>query len=181
MERVRLVTATVLSVLPTLSAASPPTPPRYCAGVLLWNGICTPSNYPNYSLADSYGARVTSLHQPLPPYLRPPPQHQHQHQDPPTTSACLGCRPTVINISIGRQLFVDDFLVRNSSGIGRTYFPVTYDNQNPVVAPTEPWEIQSPDPQGLNDSSAMAYSGGIAYDVAEADASKRYKLWYSCG
>ena len=82
-------------------------------------------------MADSYGSRVSSLRQPLPPYL--------QKQRPAET--CPGCRPAVINITIGRQLFVDDFLVRNTSGVMRTFFPIDYDSHNPVVAPTEPWEI----------------------------------------
>ena len=65
--------------------------------------------------------------------------------------------------------------------VARTFFSVAYDAQNPVLAPTEPWEISSPHPQGQNESTAMAYSGGVAYDVAEGSPSKRYKLWYSCG
>ena len=262
-----LAAAAFVPGLPARVAAPSLPDPSPCAGVLLWNGICTPKSYPNYSEADSYGGRVTSLQPLLPPYLSragAPSSGAHSTfcagcNEPgkyysvlnlTTVRACAlaceydarckswtfslpatngkgcylktkvapsmdcsrpkevvsgcskklpapipagcachgrgrhanpGARPAVINISMGRQLFVDNFLIQSSTGIARTFFSVIYDSRNPVLAPTQLWELSSPNPQAENQSTAMAYSGGVAYDAAESKPRNRYKLWYSCG
>lgn len=52
--------------------------------------------------------------------------------------------PNPINIDVGRQLFVDDFLLdtENSSlSLRRVHHDAKYqDSINPVLRPTEPWE-----------------------------------------
>jgi hypothetical protein len=253
---------TTSAELESVDLSAPAPPP--CAGILLWNGICSPVDYPNYSMADSYGGRVSSLQPLLPPYLTPAagrhptfcagcnePGNDYSILNLTTVKACAlaceydsrckswtfslpatdgkgcylkdkvapamdcsrpkavvsgcsetlpvpipagcachghgrpgggpGSRPAVVNNSMGRQLFVDDFLIQSNSGIVRTFFSVNYDSRNPILAPTEPWELSSPNPEAVNSSTAMAYSGGVAYDAAESSPINRYKLWYSCG
>ena len=65
--------------------------PASCTGTLLPNGLCIP-------VAGPQGARRSAppVEPTLPPYLSAP--------------------PAAINISLGRQLFVDDFLIANRSG-----------------------------------------------------------------
>ena len=66
-----------------------------CRGELMFNGICLPSPWP---------PRINLTHKvTTPPYLTAP--------------------PAVIDITVGRQLFVDDFLVDSvrSSGLERQW------------------------------------------------------------
>src|SRR2546422_572838 len=73
--------------------------------------------------------------------------------------------PAVIPIDLGRQLFVDDFLIQRTS-LRRTFHPVEYHAANPVLRASQPWE-----------RSAMTFSDGVWYDPA----GKLFKAWYSCG
>lgn len=81
-----------------------------------------------------------------------------------------GCRPEYINIDIGRQLFVDNFLIE-SSDLNTVYHkPVEYSG-NPVFFPETKSEIYDSNP------SATPISGGVFYDMDE----KIYKMWYESG
>ena len=83
--------------------------------VVTYNGICLPVAFPP---RQNYSRDV-----PHPPYL---------HRSPP-----------LINITVGRQLFVDDFLVQNmSSSINRTFHTAEYYKGNPVLVPDQPWEVK---------------------------------------
>ena len=62
----------------------------------LWNGVCLPPTWPPNT--DLNRSAV------VPPYLSDGPPH-------------TGSRPASVNVSIGRQLFVDDFLIENKSGV----------------------------------------------------------------
>lgn len=125
----------------------PPSPS--CDGELLYNNICLPPEWPPRSLL----SRVPSD----PPYLQNP--------------------PAFINISVGRQLFVDDFLVdydHSSPDIITRFFQASYDEQhNPVLAATEAWECSS----NISAAFASAFSGGIWFDPSDS----LFKLWYRCG
>ncbi len=72
----------------------------------------------------------------------------------------------MIPIDVGRQLFVDDFLIESSSLVRNPHRPVMYSN-NPVLSP------------GSRDTAhlAMPYSDGVWYDPAD----KTFKMWYFCG
>ena len=114
----------------------------FCPGELLLNGICLPEAWPPVI--------NRTHHPPLPPYLEAP--------------------PAVIDISVGRQLFVDSFLISptDSSNITISYHnPVYRDDVNPVVFPSEHWE----------GDFASAYSGGLWWDPSDT----LYKMWYRCG
>ena len=90
-------------------------------------------------------------HRPLlPPYLEAP--------------------PAVIDIPVGRQLFVDSFLISPSDSTNITisyHNPVYRDDVNPVVFPSEP----------LEGDFASAFSGVLWLDPSDA----LYNFFYRCG
>src|SRR5262249_27763358 len=73
-----------------------------------------------------------------------PPRFNHI-SDSPVVPAYLTSPPSVIPIDIGRQLFVDDFLVAATT-LKRTHHRPTYDETNPIL------------------TGGMVYSDGVWYD-----------------
>lgn len=91
----------------------------------------------------------------------------------------LASPPEIINIDIGRQLFVDDFLVEESS-LHRAFHAATYHPGNPILTPVLDWERRDPHAELAGtplSPSAMVFSDGVFFDPAE----KIYKLWYMAG
>lgn len=78
--------------------------------------------------------------------------------------------PQVIPIDVGRQLFVDDFLVEEAT-LKRTYHRPEYHTNNPVLKPDKPWEMTNRRPY------AMPFSDGVWYDPTD----RIFKLWYFAG
>ncbi|MBQ4624551.1 MAG: glycosyl hydrolase family 32 [Clostridia bacterium] len=77
--------------------------------------------------------------------------------------------PEVIDVTVGRQLFVDDFLIASTT-LSPTYHKAKKFEGNPILYPEPPWEIaQSP--------VACPKSGGVWYDEEE----KLFKMWYEAG
>jgi hypothetical protein len=74
--------------------------------------------------------------------------------------------PSVIPIDLGRQLFVDDFLVEATT-LKRTFRRATYHPACPVLRPDRPWEA----------GVAMAFSDGCWYDPKD----RLFKMWYLTG
>jgi len=103
----------------------------------LYNGIVLPAPWP---------PQRASLPDPLPPppYLVSP--------------------PPVIPIDVGRQLFVDDFLVEQTD-MTRTYHRPEYYAGNPVFSPDKKWE----------GNWAIPFSHGIWHDPAD----RLFKMWYA--
>ena len=100
-----------------------------------------------------------------------PPQDIAPHDTAPMRVPYLECPPKVIPIDIGRQLFVDDFLVE-TSGLKRVFhMPKKYAG-NPVLKPETELE-RNP---GKN-AAAVPKSGGVWWDPAE----KIFKMWYEAG
>ena len=109
---------------------------------ILYNGI---------ELHDRWPPREPLSREPMPlPYIENPPQ--------------------IIPIDVGRQLFVDDFLIENTT-LRRTFHRAEYHPFNPVIEPEKPWETAG------KSTMAYAYSGGAWYDPTD----KLFKLWYSAG
>lgn len=81
-------------------------------------------------------------------------------------------KPTMINISVGRQLFVDDFLIEATTLERQLYYPEYYSG-NPVLAPNKRWESVS----NTGDGFAAPFSDGVWYDEADS----KYKMWYEAG
>ncbi len=79
--------------------------------------------------------------------------------------------PAVIPIDVGRQLFVDDFLIERST-LTRTFHKPRKYSGNPVLKPESELELNGE----LNDA-AVPKSGGLWWDPQE----KIFKLWYEAG
>lgn len=128
----------LLFVLPLLLS-----PGAVGAGEVLYNGIELPDQWPP-------GRSLEELRAGTPmrvPYLEQP--------------------PDVIPIDVGRQLFVDDFLVDQSTLERRFHKPTMYEG-NPVMRPNKRWEVAH------KPHSAMCFSDGVFYDPADG----LFKMWY---
>jgi hypothetical protein len=91
----------------------------------------------------------------------------------------LADRPAVVPIDLGRQLFVDDFLVEETS-LTRSFHRPTYYDKNPVLSPVTEWERKDEYAERTNTRSnraAMPFSDGVFYDPDE----RIFKMWYMCG
>ncbi len=114
----------------------------FAQGELLYNGIRLPEQWP---------PRLPFTYAPMEvPYLKSPPE--------------------VIPIDMGRQLFVDDFLIE-STNLARTYHTARFHPASPVLKPDREWEREGESP------TAMPFSGGVFYDPRE----RLFKMWYMCG
>eukprot|EP01052_Picozoa_sp_SAG31_P020913 SAG31_NODE_1593_length_7811_cov_13.037215_2_plen_964_part_00 len=130
----------------TVQNEPPPSPlprPARCHGELLSNGICLPASWPPRR---NYTRKYTA-----PTYL--------------------ASTPAMINITQGRQLFVDDFLIESKQNVNQTFHSAVPFPLNPVLQPTESWE------QGV----ALPFSGGLWWSNGKDNRSGIYKIWYSCG
>ena len=115
----------------------------------LYNGIRIPADRTLFYDADSGKAET-------PPYLLSPKDG--------------GYAPDVVSVDIGRQLFVDDFLIENSEGLERIFYSAQKSAQNPIFSPETEWELTA-------HPSTACTSGGIWYDKDEGI----YKMWYEAG
>ncbi len=80
-------------------------------------------------------------------------------------------KPDVIPVNVGRQLFVDDFLI-SETDLERICHHATFYQQNPVLYPDKEWEITYE-----GSPYAASFSDGIWYD----EQAKKYKMWYLAG
>jgi hypothetical protein len=78
--------------------------------------------------------------------------------------------PVVIPIDVGRQLFVDDFLIERTT-LARTYHQPEYLPDNPILKPDKPWESEDAA------RAAAPFSDGVFYDPAVG----LLKMWYVGG
>jgi len=111
----------------------------FCSSVIhggetLYNGIVLPDQWPPVI------PELTLDPPPDPPYLQSP--------------------PAVIPIDVGRQLFVDDFLI-DSTSLGRTYHQPVHLPANPVLAPP-------------HTGGGKTHSDGVWYDPQD----QTFKMWY---
>ena len=83
--------------------------------------------------------------------------------------------PAVIPIDVGRQLFVDDFLIEHTT-LKRIFHRAEYYLKNPVLKPDKPWEMGTTS-QGHPAPTAMVFSDGLWYDPQD----KLFKMWYMGG
>ncbi len=121
------------------------------AKTTLYNGIALPSPWPpRRHTWDAVPQR--------PPYLIAPPQ--------------------VINIDVGRQLFVDDFLIQES-GLHRAFHSATYHPASPVLRPEREWELRDPYERvtGHPSPTAMVFSDGVFFDARE----QLFRMYYMAG
>ena len=113
-----------------------------------------------------------TLGSPWPPPLRVPAEH-------PVMPAYLVDPPARIPIDVGRQLFVDDFLIE-STNMHRTWHAATYHPANPILKPERPWEFVDDSAERTKtqpNPAAMAFSDGVFYDPKD----RLFKMWYMGG
>ncbi len=87
----------------------------------------------------------------------------------------LDAPPALIPINIGRQLFVDDFLVQETT-LKRVFHQARKYEGNPVLFPETPEELRI-DSKGNQEAVTATHHGGVFYDPAE----KLFKMYYSIG
>ena len=112
------------------------------------------------------------LGSPWPPARIVPDEH-------PVTPPYLVSPPSRIPIDVGRQLFVDDFLIE-STNLQRTWHAATYHPASPVLKPEQPWEIKDDAAERTNrpaNPAAMVFSDGVFFDPRD----RVYKMWYMGG
>lgn len=79
-------------------------------------------------------------------------------------------KPAVIKIEVGRQLFVDNFLISTTTLQRKFHYPEYYAG-NPVLSPDKDWEKQG------NGGFAAPFSDGVWYDELDG----KFKMWYMAG
>ena len=121
-------------------------------GELLYNGIRLPKTWPP--------AKMRAVDQPMPvPYLEFP--------------------PAVVPIQIGRQLFIDDFLIAKTD-LTRTFHRAEKYAGNPVLKAETPQEMEPQDDlddRGIAIGVASFIPGGAFYDPAAG----HFQFWYTAG
>ena len=90
-------------------------------------------------------------------------------QSDPSAVPYLKNPPEIIDVTVGRQLFVDDFLIEQTD-LSAEYHSVEKYEANPIFAPETPWETEG-------SPCACPKSGGVFYDEDE----KIFKMWYEGG
>lgn len=113
-----------------------------------------------------------TLGAPWPPRWKYPSEH-------PVQPPYLASPPRVIPIDVGRQLFVDDFLIEETT-LTRRYHQPAYHASNPIVRPDQPWEIRDETAERTRTTpnpSAMVFSDGVFYDPRD----RVFKMWYMGG
>lgn len=98
-----------------------------------------------------------------------PPEHLQSKSDDPMPVPYLQDPPKVIPIDLGRQLFVDDFLIE-STDLKRVFHQAEKYEGNPVFRPETEEELKRNDVVYLG-------QGGVFYDPAE----KLFKMFYTAG
>ena len=141
-----LVTGVLAAVVASTWLSASPS----SAGETLYNGIKLPDKWPPRI------ERLT-LERAMPvPYLASPPK--------------------VIPIDVGRQLFVDDFLIEVTT-LTRTFHKARVHPASPVVKPDRPWELKHRDEDPPGNVAAMVFSDGVWFDPED----NRFKMWYMAG
>ena len=100
-----------------------------------------------------------------------PPIYSSENSRQPRVAPYLTNRPAVIPIDVGRQLFVDDFLVLDTT-LKRSFHRARLHDINPVLKPETPLEMNG----GMR-PLACPFNDGVFYDPQD----RLFKLWYHAG
>ena len=82
--------------------------------------------------------------------------------------------PSPITIDVGRQLFVDDFLIQQTTMVRVQHQPVMYPG-NPIIVPGG--SPSYADTQNL----AFPYSDGVWFDPNPGSSYQHFRMWLYCG
>lgn len=130
---------------------------RVCLALLLSTGV------PLASAAETLYNGIV-----LPPVWPPPRSIEELRRGDVMAVPYLQAPPAVIPIDVGRQLFVDDFLIEQTTLTRRFHATQPWEG-NPVLRPDKRWERIYQNPK-----TAMAFSDGVWWDPAD----QLFKLWY---
>ncbi len=102
-----------------------------------------------------------------------PPRNLHPESEEPMPVPYLSNVPKILPIDIGRQLFVDDFLIQKTN-LTREYHSAKKFEGNPVFSPFSEDEVGGPE-----NKRSVVYTGhgGVFYDWEEG----LYKMYYRSG
>lgn len=109
---------------------------------------------------------------PWPPRWQVPSEH-------PTLAPYLATPPRLIPIDVGRQLFVDDFLIEHTT-MRRRHHRAAYHSGSPVLRPDRPWEMRDEVAERTGtkpNPAAMVFSDGVFFDPRD----RLFKMWYMAG
>eukprot|EP01050_Picozoa_sp_SAG11_P020925 SAG11_NODE_3620_length_2332_cov_2.379758_1_plen_100_part_00 len=89
----------------------------------------------------------------------------------------------MINISIGRQLFVDTFLISSMLGVQLSGHAATWGDESQVLKATEPWETQTQTSDGVpyNCDYAQMYPSGKGFLPIIMGPKSQVPQWFKCG
>jgi hypothetical protein len=107
-----------------------------------------------------------------------PPRWQYPNERP-VRPPYLTNPPDVIPVDVGRQLFVDDFLIEETSLV-QTCHRAEYHPGNPILTPDREWEMrdEAADRTGtMRNPAAMVFSDGVFFDSRD----QLFKMWYMGG
>lgn len=107
-----------------------------------------------------------------------PPRRFYPDADP-VTAPYLADPPEVIPIDVGRQLFVDDFLIQETTMM-RSCHAADYHPASPVLRPQTDWETRDEHADRTNrtrNPAAMVFSDGVFFDPSD----RLFKMWYMGG
>lgn len=106
-----------------------------------------------------------------------PPRFRDPDSAEPMEVPYLKVKPKVIPIDVGRQLFVDDFLIESTT-LRRSFYKAAKFEGNPVFKAESAREI-GPSAEGERGEEATTFTGqgGLFYDPSE----KLFKLFYVAG
>ncbi len=148
MNNLKLILLSLFVLLSLYVSAQDKYQKQYEKGEVLYNGIQIPSIWPPQSID------LKSEKPQIVPYLESPPKY--------------------INISVGRQLFVDDFLIEQTS-LERKFHQASKYLGNPVVYATSAYEKEGK--KGENRDVTYLGHGGVFYDPLD----DLYKMFYTAG
>ncbi|MEW4563188.1 hypothetical protein AB1K70_11715 [Bremerella sp. JC770] len=102
-----------------------------------------------------------------------PPANIDSKDDSPLPVPYLDSPPSRIVIDVGRQLFVDDFLIEKTT-LNRTWHKARKFEGNPIFTPQTDLELGA-----ISGNAPMAapFSGGVWYDHDQ----QRFQMWYCAG
>jgi len=135
----------------------------------------------SWPLGTSLGAQAAApetlyngivLGSPWPPRFKYPDEH-------PVAPPYLTTPPAVVPIDVGRQLFVDDFLIAETT-LTRRWHTASYHPASPVLRPETAWEMRDDSAERTQvpaNPAAMAFSDGVFFDPRE----RLFKMWYMAG
>jgi len=106
-----------------------------------------------------------------------PPEIKHFSREPMPVPYLLSL-PDVIPIDVGRQLFVDNFLIEHTT-LRRRFHKAVLHPTNPVLWPNKKWEFKQANTHSpMKDPPvAMPFSDGVWYDRQD----RLFKMWYVGG